>query len=102
MPASYQLTAPSMANTANSTAAPINDYGSIDQPKLSVAVLPLAGLTLYGNWGKTYQIGASAPLGQGKLLAEWVKTEWSFNTERCHASSWDTSSRLIPRSTTSA
>ncbi|RYF26985.1 MAG: porin [Comamonadaceae bacterium] len=32
--------------------------------------------------GKTYQIGASAPLGQGKVLVEWVKTEWSFNTER--------------------
>ena len=27
--------------------------------------------------GKTYQVGASAPLGNGKLLAEWVKTEWS-------------------------
>ena len=24
--------------------------------------------------GKTYQVGASAPLGNGKLLAEWVKT----------------------------
>jgi len=27
--------------------------------------------------GKTVQVGASAPLGNGKLLAEWVKTEWS-------------------------
>lgn len=52
------------ANRLNSTGATINDYGSIDQPKLSVAVLPLAGLTLYGNWGKTYQIG----LGSGAYL----------------------------------
>lgn len=52
------------ANRLNSTTAPINDYGTIDQPKLSVAVLPLAGLTLYGNWGKTFQIG----LGSGAYL----------------------------------
>lgn len=52
------------ANRLNNTTAPINDYGTIDQPKLSVAVLPLAGLTLYGNWGKTYQIG----LGSGAYL----------------------------------
>ncbi|MGD9472944.1 MAG: TonB-dependent receptor [Novosphingobium sp.] len=51
-------------NRLNSTAAPINDYGSIDQPKLSVAILPLDGLTLYGNWGKTFQIG----LGSGAYL----------------------------------
>ena len=27
--------------------------------------------------GKTFQVGASAPIGNGKLLAEWVKTDWS-------------------------
>jgi len=27
--------------------------------------------------GKTLQVGASAPIGNGKLLAEWVKTDWS-------------------------
>lgn len=47
-------------NRLNSTTAPINDYGSIDQPKLSVAVLPVDGLTLYGNWGKTFQIGLAS------------------------------------------
>jgi iron complex outermembrane receptor protein len=52
------------ANRLNATTAPINDYGSIDQPKLSVAVLPVEGLTLYGNWGRTYQIG----LGSGAYL----------------------------------
>ena len=51
-------------NRLSSTSAPINDYGSIDQPKLSVAVLPVDGLTLYGNWGKTFQIG----LGSGAYL----------------------------------
>lgn len=51
-------------NRLNPTSAPINDYGSIDQPKLSVAILPVDGLTLYGNWGKTFQIG----LGSGAYL----------------------------------
>jgi iron complex outermembrane receptor protein len=51
-------------NRLNGSVAPINDYGSIDQPKLSVAVMPLDGLTIYGNWGKTFQIG----LGSGAYL----------------------------------
>jgi iron complex outermembrane receptor protein len=52
------------ANRLNGSTAPINDYGSIDQPKLSVALLPVEGVTLYGNWGRTYQIG----LGSGAYL----------------------------------
>ncbi len=51
-------------NRLNSTTAPINEYSSIDQPKLSVAILPIDGLTLYGNLGKTFQIG----LGSGAYL----------------------------------
>ncbi len=51
-------------NRLGGTKAPVNDYGSIDQPKLSVAILPLDGLTLYGNWGRTFQIG----LGSGAYL----------------------------------
>jgi len=52
------------ANRLNATTAPINHYGSIEQPKLSVAVTPADGVTLYGNWGKTFQIG----LGSGAYL----------------------------------
>lgn len=48
------------SNRLNSTSAPINDYGSIDQPKLSLAILPLEGVTFYGNWGKTFQIGVGS------------------------------------------
>ena len=48
------------ANRLAGTASPINDYGSIDQPKLSVAVLPVAGVTLYGNWGRSFQIGVAS------------------------------------------
>ncbi|MDP1026479.1 TonB-dependent receptor [Sphingomonas sp. KR1UV-12] len=42
------------------TPAPINDYGTISQPKLAVAVTPARGVTLYGNYGRTFQIGIGA------------------------------------------
>jgi len=51
-------------NRLNNGAAPINDYGTIDQPKLSVALTPMEGLTVYGNWGKTFQVG----VGSGAYL----------------------------------
>lgn len=38
----------------------VNDYGTISQPKLSVAITPLAGITAYGNYGRTFQIGAGS------------------------------------------
>ena len=47
-------------NGLNNTRAPINDYGTISQPKFSVAVTPAEGVTLYGNWGRTYQIGLAS------------------------------------------
>ncbi|MGB4833377.1 MAG: TonB-dependent receptor, partial [Chitinophagales bacterium] len=52
------------SNRLGNTTAPINHYGAIKQPKLSVAVMPTDSLTLYGNWGKTFQIG----LGSGAYL----------------------------------
>jgi iron complex outermembrane recepter protein len=42
------------------TDAPINDYGSISQPKLAVAVLATDELTLFSNWGRSFQIGAGS------------------------------------------
>lgn len=44
--------------------ASANDYGTISQPKLSVALLPTDNLTLFANWGKTFQIG----VGSGAYL----------------------------------
>ena len=38
----------------------VNDYGTIGQPKLSVAIVPWKGLTVYGNFGRTFQIGAGS------------------------------------------
>jgi iron complex outermembrane receptor protein len=44
-------------NRLAGTSAPINDYGTISQPKLQVALTPLRQVTLYGNYGKSFQIG---------------------------------------------
>lgn len=38
----------------------INDYGSIEQPKISLIYTPIEQLSLYGNWGRTFQIGTGA------------------------------------------
>lgn len=48
------------ANRLAGTTAPINDYGTISQPKLSVAVTPLTDVTAYANYGRTFQIGAGS------------------------------------------
>ncbi len=47
-------------NRLNGSVAPINAYGTISQPKLSVAVIPGRGITLYGNYGKSFQIGLAS------------------------------------------
>ena len=35
----------------------LNDYGTISQPKIGVVVTPIDGYSLYGNWGRTFQVG---------------------------------------------
>jgi len=44
----------------NGIGYPLNDYGTISQPKLSVALTPIAGITAYGNFGRSFQIGAGS------------------------------------------
>ena len=51
-------------NRLTGAAAPINDYDAIQQPKFSVAVRPAQGVTVYGNWGKSFQVG----VGSGAYL----------------------------------
>ncbi|SUI69462.1 TonB-dependent receptor [Shewanella morhuae] len=48
----------------NDLTASANDYGTISQPKLSIAVFPITDLTLFANWGRTFQIG----VGSGSYL----------------------------------
>lgn len=37
-----------------------NDYGTIWQPKMGVVVTPIEGYSLYGNWGRTFQVAVGA------------------------------------------
>ena len=52
------------SDNLNSIDATANDYGTISQPKLSMAVIATSELTLFANWGRTFQIG----LGSGSYL----------------------------------
>lgn len=47
-------------NRLAGTSAPINAYGTISQPKLQVAITPVDQVTLYGNYGKSFQIGTGS------------------------------------------
>lgn len=42
------------------TSAPVNDYGSIGQPKLSAVWTPAPAVSAYANWGRTFQVGVGA------------------------------------------
>lgn len=42
----------------------LNDYGTISQPKIGMTITPIEGYSLYGNWGRTFQVG----LGQATFL----------------------------------
>ena len=45
-------------------AFPLNDYGTISQPKIGAVITPIEGYSLYGNWGRTFQVG----LGQATFI----------------------------------
>jgi iron complex outermembrane receptor protein len=51
-----------LSNGLNGGKYDINDYGLIEQPKISVIYTPLESLSFYGNWGRSFQVatGASA------------------------------------------
>jgi iron complex outermembrane receptor protein len=54
---------------------PINDYGTIAQPKLGLLVTPAAGHVLYGNYGRTFQVG----VGIGSFATQDDALEPSIN-----------------------
>lgn len=39
---------------------PINNYGTISQPKIGAMITPIEGYSLYGNWGRTFQVGVGS------------------------------------------
>jgi iron complex outermembrane receptor protein len=56
----FDTVAGHLRNRLNGLRYLINDYGTISQPKLSIAITPVAGITAYGNYGRTFQIGVGA------------------------------------------
>lgn len=36
---------------------PANDYDIISQPKIGAVITPFDGYSIYGNWGRTFQVG---------------------------------------------
>jgi len=64
-------------NRLASSVAPINAYGTISQPKLSVALVPADGVTLYANYGKSFQIGLAS--GAYLILPRTVNLAPSIN-----------------------
>jgi iron complex outermembrane receptor protein len=71
------------------TSADINDYGTIWQPKFSGVVTPLAGYDLYGNWGRTAQIGLAA--GTYKIPPRVIDLDPSIND------GWEVGLKFQPR-----
>jgi iron complex outermembrane receptor protein len=51
-----------LINRSTGTAVhfPVNDYGMIHQPKIGAVITPIDGYSLYGNWGRTFQVGLGA------------------------------------------
>ena len=67
--------------TLNATGAtyPLQDYGWINQPKLSVVYSPTQAVSLYGNWGRTFQI-VTGSRGPAYLTSGTAIVKPSINT----------------------
>lgn len=65
-------------NAASATRAPINDYGLVKQPKLSVSYDLAQDVVAYANWGRTFQIGSGngAYRTQARSLAPSINEGW--------------------------
>jgi len=60
------------------TRSPVNDYGLIKQPKISVAYALGPQASVYGNWGRTFQIGSGidAYRTQARNLKPSINDGW--------------------------
>ncbi|WP_114395272.1 TonB-dependent receptor [Oleisolibacter albus] len=66
----------------------VNDYGTIDQPKISAALTPVDGVVVYGNWGRSFQIGVGS--GAYKIPPRTTDLAASVNE------GWETGVKLSP------
>jgi iron complex outermembrane receptor protein len=47
-------------NRTTGQLADVNNYGNIWQPKIGAVITPIEGYSLYGNWGRTFQVATGA------------------------------------------
>lgn len=59
--------------------APLQDYGWIRQPKFSMVYSPAADVSVYGNWGRTFQI-LTGSVGPAYLVPGQAQFDASINT----------------------
>lgn len=64
----------------------INDYGTIVQPKLSLITQPTDELTVFANWGESFQAG----IGKSAFSVEETSFDASKNT------GWELGSKWLP------
>jgi len=63
----------------NGASAGLQDYGWIKQPKFSMVYSPAADVSLYGNWGRTFQI-LTGSVGPAYLVPGQAPFDASINT----------------------
>lgn len=65
-------------------AYPVNDYGTISQPKIGAVITPLDGYSLYGNWGRTFQVGVGSATFKNPLandIAPSINDGWEVGVK---------------------
>lgn len=71
-------------NQLNGLTYAINNYGTIGQPKISVVYAPASTYSIYGNWGRTFQVGvgtASYKVGQLADLEPSINNGWELGVK---------------------
>jgi len=66
-------------NKLNGQSYDANDYGNIKQPKLSAVYVLADGYSVYGNWGRSFQVGvgtASYKVNQSADLSPSINEGW--------------------------
>ena len=66
-------------NKLNGQSYDANDYGNIKQPKLSAVYALADGYSVYGNWGRSFQVGvgtASYKVNQSADLSPSINEGW--------------------------
>ena len=74
----------SYTNHLNGQTYDINDYGLIPQPKISALYTVAPGVSLYGNFGRTFQVGvgtAAYKVGQSDDLKPSLNDGWELGVK---------------------